>query len=165
MNLSVRRLTEEDAPVFRAMRREGFALHPREFRYAPEDEDDVPLASTNEVLRDDFVVGGFADGELAGLVGLRRFKGVKIAHKGLLFGMYVREPARGSGLADMLMKEILDGARGELEFIFLTLAGGNERARRFYERWGFRSCGVDPQAIKFGAGDYLDEELMQLKLV
>jgi GNAT superfamily N-acetyltransferase len=164
VNLSVRRLTEGDALAFRAMRREGFALHPREFRYAPEDEADLPLSSTEKILRDDFVVGGFADSELVGLVGLRRFKGVKIAHKGLLFGMYVRAPARGSGLADMLMKEILDCARNDLEFIFLTLAGGNERARRFYERWGFQSCGVEPKSIKFGAGDYADEELMQLKL-
>jgi GNAT superfamily N-acetyltransferase len=163
MVLSVRRLTEEDAVVFRALRLEGFALHPREFRYAPEDEADRPLSVTAQILRDDYVVGGFFDDELAGIAGLHCDTSIKVAHKALLWGMYVRQAARGSGLADGLMKDILDHAKRRVEIVNLTVAGGNGRALRFYERWGFRTFGVEPQSIKFATGDYADEAFMQVR--
>jgi len=42
--VKLRRLEAADAPAFQRLRIEGFTLQPREFRYAPEDEADMPLA-------------------------------------------------------------------------------------------------------------------------
>ena len=78
-------------------------LQPREFRYAPEDEADMPLAEVAARLARDFVVGVFDDDTLVGIAGLTRHGGVKISHKALLWGMYPRAEFRGQGGADMLM--------------------------------------------------------------
>jgi hypothetical protein len=57
--VKLRRLEAADAPAFQRPRIEGFALQPREFRYAPEDEADMPLAEVAARLERDFVVGVF----------------------------------------------------------------------------------------------------------
>ena len=112
--MKLRRLEAADAPAFQRLRIEGFALQPREFRYAPEDEANMPLAEVAARLARDFVVGVFDDDTLVGIAGLTRLRGAKTSHKALLWGMYLRAEFRGRGGADMLMSAILDFARGRL---------------------------------------------------
>jgi RimJ/RimL family protein N-acetyltransferase len=162
--VKLRRLEAGDAPAFQRLRIEGFALQPREFRYAPEDEADTPLAEAAARLERDFVVGVFDGDTLVGIAGLTRHLGVKISHKALLCGMYLRAEFRGRGGADMLMSAILDHARGRVEIVTLTAMSDNPRALAFYRRWGFVAYGVEPAAVKF-EGEYLDEILMTLRLV
>ena len=69
----VRRLTAADAPAFQALRLEGFALHPLQFRVAPEDESGLSLQAVGERLAKTFVVGGFHDDDLVGVGGLTRW--------------------------------------------------------------------------------------------
>jgi RimJ/RimL family protein N-acetyltransferase len=161
--VQLRRLEAADAPAFQRLRVEGFALQPREFRYAPEDEADMPLAEVAARLERDFVVGVFDGDTLVGIAGLTRLRGVKIRHKALLWGMYLRAEFRGEGGADMLMSALLDHARGRVEIVTLTAMSDNPRALAFYRRWGFVAYGVEPAAVKFG-GSYFDETLMSLRL-
>jgi NADH:ubiquinone oxidoreductase subunit E len=76
--VKLRRLEADDAPAFQRLRIEGFALQPREFRYAPEDEADTPLAEVAACLARDLVVGVFQGDTLVGIAGLTRHGGVKI---------------------------------------------------------------------------------------
>ena len=161
--MKLRRLETADAPAFQRLRIEGFALQPREFRYAPEDEADMPLAEVAARLARDFVVGVFDGDTLVGIAGLTRHGGVKISHKALLWGMYLRAEFRGRGGADMLMSAILDHARGRVEIVTLTAMSDNPRALAFYRRWGFAAYGVEPAAVKYEGG-YFDETLMSLRL-
>ncbi len=161
--MKVRRLEAADAPAFQRLRIEGFALQPREFRYAPQDEADTPLAEVAARLARDFVVGVFDGDTLVGIAGLTRLGGVKINHKALLWGMYLRAEFRGREGADMLMSAILDHARGRVEIITLTAMSGNPRALAFYRRWDFVAYGIEPASVKFG-GAYFDETLMSLRL-
>ena len=124
-------------------------MQPREFRYAPEDEADMPLAEVAARLARDFVVGVFDGDTLVGIAGLTRCGGVKINHKALLWGMYLRAEFRGQGGADMLMSAILDHARGRVEIVTLTAMSDNPRALAFYRRWGFVAYGVEPAAVKY----------------
>jgi ribosomal protein S18 acetylase RimI-like enzyme len=58
--------------------------------------------------------------------------------------LYVREEARGEGVADTLLEGALDHARGQdlpLERIVLDVDGGNDRAGAFYRRQGFSNWG------------------------
>jgi len=155
----VRRLGPEDAADFRALRLEGFAAHPLEFRYAPADEEALPLPEMERRLRESCVVGAWLGGELVGIGGWTRFPGEKLRHKGLLWGMYVRPTARGSGAADAIVRALVADAAGEVELLLLTVAAHNERARRLYARWGFAEYGVEPRAYRGGDG-YVDEVLM-----
>ena len=157
------RLETADAPAFQRLRIEGFALQPREFRYAPEDEADTPLAEVAARLARDFVVGVFEGDMLVGIAGLTRLSGVKISHRALLWGMYLRAEFRGQGGADMLMSAILDHARGRVDIVTLNAMSDNPRALAFYRRWGFVAYGVEPAAVKYEEG-YFDETLMSLRL-
>jgi ribosomal protein S18 acetylase RimI-like enzyme len=161
---STRRLRMADAAAYHKLRLEGFTLHPLEFRVAPEDEAGLSLQTVGERLEGTFVTGGFDADGLAGVGGLTRFDGAKLRHRALLWGMYVRERARGHGLADELMRVLLAEARSQqIEQVILTVSTENARARRLYERWGFSLYGVDPRAIKLDHG-YLDEGLMACRL-
>ncbi len=157
---SVRRLLADDAAAFQALRLEGFSRHPFQFRVAIEDESSRTLEAAAHRLANEYVVGGPADGPLLGIGGLTRFAGAKLEHKALLWGMYVRDEARGTGLAGAIVEGLLDHARFDgVETVVLTVAADNLRARRLYERWGFTVYGIEPRSFKVD-GAYLDEVLM-----
>ncbi|HEX9937562.1 MAG TPA: GNAT family N-acetyltransferase [Longimicrobium sp.] len=159
----VRRLGPGDAAAYRALRLEGFAAHPLDFRYSPADEAALTLPETEARLAGSFVAGVFAGGALGAIGGWTRFTGEKLRHKGLLWGMYVQPHLRGTGAADRIVEAIVDDARGQVEILLLTVAAPNQRARRLYERWGFTAYGTEPMAVR--AGDtYIDEVLMAKRL-
>lgn len=157
--IAVRRLVAADAAAYRALRIEGFATHPMDFRYSVADEEATSLADAERRLAESFVAGAFAGGELVGIGGWTRFAGEKLRHKGLLWGMYVRPAARGSGAADAIVRAIVDDAAREVRLLMLTVAEHNGRARRLYERWGFAEYGVEPHAYRVGDAS-VDEVLM-----
>lgn len=164
MATTIRRLLPADAATFQALRLEGFALHEREFRFAPEDEAHFSTEDVAARLTRDFVVGAHHGETLIGVAGLALSSGAKTRHKALLWGMYVREAYRGDGAADALMAALLGHAQGRVEIVTLTVMQGNRRAFRFYERWGFQLYGVEPAAVKTSGGEYLDEALMAKRL-
>ena len=55
----------------------------------------MPLAEVAARLERDFVAGVFDGDTLVGIAGLARYGGVKINHKALLWGMYLRAEFRG----------------------------------------------------------------------
>jgi RimJ/RimL family protein N-acetyltransferase len=97
------------------------------------------------------------DDELCGFVGFYPLKNPKISHKGLLWGMYVNEKARGTGLAAAMVEAVLEHARGQVEQVMLSVITENERARRFYEKMGFEPYGLERRALRIG-DRYYDEE-------
>ncbi len=162
MSVTVKHLAQQDAGDFRHIRLEGFRLQDREFRSSPEDEASVVEAAAR--LEQDFVVGAYEAHDLIGIAGLSRVIGTKLKHKALLWGMYVRAAHRGSGVSDAIMRALVDRARLDVESIILTVVNGNRPAVRFYERWGFRTYGVEPASVRLADGSYLDEALMIRRL-
>jgi GNAT superfamily N-acetyltransferase len=58
--------------------------------------------------------------------------------------LYLDPPARGTGVADDLMRAALDCARAQdlpLDRVVLDVDRENDRARAFYDRWGFENWG------------------------
>ncbi|HEX8243925.1 MAG TPA: GNAT family N-acetyltransferase [Longimicrobium sp.] len=162
-DILVRRLRAEDAEAYRALRIEGFATHPLEFRYSPDDEAAQSPADVERRLAESFVVGAWLRDELVGIGGWTRFTGEKLRHKGLLWGMYVRPAARGTGAADAIVRALVADAEREVELLLLTVAAHNQRARRLYARWGFAEYGTEPHAVRVG-DRYIDEVLMAKQL-
>jgi ribosomal protein S18 acetylase RimI-like enzyme len=74
---------------------------------------------------------------LMAIVGFYPLEGPRIGHKGVLWGMYVRPEARGTGLATALIGSLIEHAREHVAQIQLTVVSSNPRARRFYQRMGF----------------------------
>lgn len=64
------------------------------------------------------------------------------AHVRELHRLYVREAAKGKGVADALMRWTIDVARADgADALYLGVYQHNERAQRFYARYGFEIVG------------------------
>jgi RimJ/RimL family protein N-acetyltransferase len=77
--------------------------------------------------------------------------------------MYVRDAARGTGLARMLVGAVLDHATERAELIQLSVVSTNGAARRLYASFGFEPYGIEERSLKVD-GAYLDEVHMVRRL-
>lgn len=159
MEHHVRRLTSDDAEIFRAIRLESLRNHPEAFAASYEFEEGLALNDFADRLRKDAIFGGFVDGELMGTAAFAALKSPKARHKGILWGMYLREAARGTGLGQALVERIVEHGRSEVEQLQLTVVASNERALQFYTNMGFETYGIERRALKIG-GTYHDEALL-----
>jgi ribosomal protein S18 acetylase RimI-like enzyme len=161
----LRRLGPADAPAYRALRLEGLERYPESFGAAWAEEAAHPLPWFAGRLQAHRVFGGWLrrEGDLAGLAGLMLSGGAKQRHKGVLWGMYVRPEARGTGLAAALVRQVIEEAHGLVEELRLTVGAGNDAAIRLYEQAGFEAYGREPRGLKVD-GRYFDELLMARRL-
>jgi RimJ/RimL family protein N-acetyltransferase len=149
--MQIRRLTPQDATAYRALRLRALREHPEAFTSSYEEDAQVPLQVAAARLDSNaFAFWGAAEGgELYGVVGLERELRAKSRHKGIVIGMYVAAEAAGQGVGRALLEALLAHARAEgLGSLVLTVTEGNEPARRLYERAGFRSFGIEPDAVR-----------------
>ena len=161
VDVTIRRLGPDDANSFRAIRLEALRANPEAFGSTFELEDEQNLEWFAGRLENSHVLGAFRDGELVGTVGFAIQQGPKNAHKGRLWGMYVRSSSRGLGVGRLLMNAVLDVARDSVELVQLTVVRENRPARRLYESAGFLDFGMEPKASKLG-DVYYDEAHMAL---
>jgi RimJ/RimL family protein N-acetyltransferase len=155
----IRLLTPVDANLYRDIRLEALRTSPEAFGSSFEQEGTQPLAYFEQMLTSSDVFGAFRDAQLAGVAGFRRQPGMKQAHKGFLWGMYVRPPARGTGAAKRLVEAVLRHGRGRVELIQLRVVSENELAQRLYRSCGFVAYGHEVHSLKQD-GRYYDEILM-----
>ena len=161
--MQIVRLTSKDVERFRAVRLEGLRNDPDGFRYGVAEDEAVGIDAWAARLDRDLVIAAEQDGNILGVGGFSRVAGEKLAHKGLIWGMYVRAEARGTGVADAIMRELIARARGQVRQLQLTVMSDNARARGFYERHGFVHYATEPQAVRQGS-EYRDESSMWLLL-
>jgi ribosomal protein S18 acetylase RimI-like enzyme len=159
----IRRLTPADAPLFREIRLEALQQAPEAFGSSFEQERSQSLAQFEQVLANADVFGAFRGADLLGMAGYRTQTGDKRAHKGFLWGMYVRASARGSGVAKPLVEAVLAHARERVELVQLSVVKENETAQRLYRSCGFVAYGHEVHALKQN-GRYYDEVLMAAAL-
>ncbi|NKB59865.1 MAG: GNAT family N-acetyltransferase [Alphaproteobacteria bacterium] len=155
----VRRLTASDAEIYREIRLEGLDRHPEAFGASFDTEATEDIAFFAGRLTGSTVFGGFDGQALLGVAGCFTTTQEKERHKATLFGMYVREAARGKGLGKLLVEAVLKEAGNHAEIIRLTVVTTNAAARDLYERCGFECYGIEPKSLKV-AGRYYDEALM-----
>ncbi|WP_053374497.1 GNAT family N-acetyltransferase [Paenibacillus sp. FJAT-27812] len=167
--MDIRILDKSDAPLYQQLRLSSLKASPDAFGSTFEREAGFTLETVEERIKptkDKFVLGVFdAKGMLVGMVAFMRESGMKTAHKGNVYGMYVAPEMRGKGLGKLLMLELLIRAKAcdGLEQVNLTVVSQNGGAKKLYESVGFEVYGVERNALKFN-GQYFDEEMMVLKL-
>lgn len=168
--MNIRLLDASDAKVYREVRLRALKNDPDSFGSTYEQEAVRPLekfAERIERTKNGFTLGCFDDSHsLIGIVNFVREDGLKTAHKGNVYGMYVEPECRGQGIGRSLMSAVIETATREcdgLEQVHLTVVSNNAPAIRLYTSLGFGGYGVEPRALKFD-GHYLDENLMVLRL-
>jgi ribosomal protein S18 acetylase RimI-like enzyme len=161
-HIEIRRLMRADAAdavLYRDIRLEALRAHPEAFGSTLETEAAQPSSWFADRLGSSTVLGGFRDAELVAIAGFAIQQGQKKAHKGAIWGMYVRPDARRTGIGRRLIEAILDLARHRVELVQLTVVRDNEQARRLYATLGFLEYGIEKNALKQD-GRYYDEVLM-----
>lgn len=170
MTAIIRAFAAADAAAFREIRLEALRLHPEAFGAAFEEEaprDAAAFAAWLPKAAPDAVLGAWLPGDAApqGMAGFNTERRRKLAHKGHVWGVYVREAARGRGLGRLLVGRVIAAARGAgLETLLLTVSAGAPAAQALYASLGFHAYGTEPRGLKLGPGRHVDEVLMALDL-
>ncbi|MGY2049283.1 N-acetyltransferase family protein [Methylobacterium sp. JK268] len=163
-SFTLRRLESADAAAFRDLRLEGLRDHPAAFGASFDEEAARPVAWFAERLAAGHVLGAWTpEGRLVGLAGLAFHDTAKLRHKALLWGVYLRPEARGTGLAERLIRRVLGEAGARASDVHLTVGAANAAARRLYARLGFAAYGTEPRAL-FVDGAFHDEIHMVLRV-
>jgi ribosomal protein S18 acetylase RimI-like enzyme len=140
--VEIRRLVQGDAAdvaLDRSIQLEALRDHSEAFGSTYTLEYAQPSSWFSDRLGASTVLGAFRHPELVGMAGFAIQQGPKRAHKGLLWGMYVRPAARTAGIGRRLIEAIFEVARGQVELIQLTVVRNNERARKLYDSLGSSS--------------------------
>lgn len=154
---SIRRLTARDLDAFRAIRMEAMRRAPDSFASTLAEEEARPEGWFLERLDTDGVYAALVGDEIVGMAGLSVQASVKQRHKAYVWGMYVRDSARGLGLGRALLEALIAHARGRAQLIQLTVVETNAAAVGLYESLGFLRWGVEPRALDHGGGRQTDD--------
>lgn len=145
--ISLRALLEEDYGAFAELRALGLETDPASFwntvdEEAPELRDKFQLRALEQ---DNFILGAFVSRDLVGMMAFVRYPLSKLMHKGDIHGVYVHTDHRGKGIASMLLEKTLENAFAMtgLTKVMLTVTEGNQTAKSLYEKYGFRTFGLE----------------------
>lgn len=161
LDIKIRRLQAEDVEDFRVIRLAALKKNPEMFGSFYALEVEKPLQFFADRLTRCVVFGAYSDGRIVGVMVFKQAEGIKDAHKASLTGVFVEPEFRGQGIANALLKAVIDHGSNQVEQILLTVVADNNAAISLYKKFGFEPYGVEPRALKTEQG-YLDEMLMVL---
>jgi ribosomal protein S18 acetylase RimI-like enzyme len=161
--IEIRQLSPSDAGIYQTLRLEALQKHPDAFGSSHDEAVHDGADALAQFLGWNTLFGAFESGSLVGKAGFYTRPHAKLSHKGVLFGMYVKEAARRKGIGSRLLNAVVAHAQGHVETLQLTVALTNAAAVAFYESHGFARYGVEPRALKLN-GRYIDEALMEKPL-
>jgi RimJ/RimL family protein N-acetyltransferase len=165
--MEARRLGEAEVEALWKLRLHALETQPEAFGESAEEHRQTSIESYASRLRsggdENFVIGAFVDSELVGMVGFYRELRLKRRHRGGIWGMFVAPSNRSRGIGRALLDEALRRAATipGLRCVHLSVAATQASARRLYSNAGFRSYGIEPEALMVG-DRYIDEEHMIL---
>jgi RimJ/RimL family protein N-acetyltransferase len=144
----LRSLGPADAQSFQALRLQALRECPSAFASSVEEECDTPISTLAERLAattDRCMIGAFYDAELIGMVGLQREQMRKLAHKAVVWGMYVAPGFRTRGLGRQLVGRALElaASMAGVRQVNLCVNAANAAAIALYAAMGFKSFGVE----------------------
>jgi ribosomal protein S18 acetylase RimI-like enzyme len=161
--MDLRFLTPDDAAAFYNLRVRSLIDHPEAFHGSPEEWAHIDRAAVVDRIAGSPCAGAFRVGRLVGtaLLATRSRTQAKRRHRAEVWNVYVDGEERGHGIAERLLGMVFDAARARgYDSLILTVAAGNDGARRLYERLGFTVYGLEPGATRLPDGRAVDEHLM-----
>jgi len=140
----IRRIEADDADAFRRIRLEALSAEPDVFASSYEDSAALTLEEWRQRVNKPIFIA-FRNGDPVGIVGLIPQNGSKLAHRASIVMVYVRQTARGTGVAERLLDAAVAYARDTGVWLLeLAVTAENPAALRFYQRQGFVEVGRIP---------------------
>ncbi|MCQ4088411.1 GNAT family N-acetyltransferase [Saccharibacillus sp. JS10] len=161
----IKNVTKEDVEAYWKLRLEALRTNPTTFGASYEDSLQTPMSDVLQRIKDEpdnYMLMAFTEKDkAAGMIGFRRELGIKFKHKGIIWGVYVAPEYRGIGIAQGLLKEVIN--RGKelegLKKINLCAVTTNQAAINLYKKLGFEIYGTEKNALQYEGREY-DEALM-----
>lgn len=149
---TIRRLGAADASAWRELMLLALAREPDAFTSDAAESSALPLDWWAKRTADETVIGAFENGELAGMVALQPQLRLRVRHKAVVSGLYVREDCRGRGMGAALLDAVIAIARTVegLRVLQLQASAHNAAALRLYAARGFVVFGSEPLAVRDG---------------
>lgn len=160
----IKKLSKDDWQIYKAIRIDALAKFPLNFGSTLEEEIARQDDEWMNLLVSNIIFGVFDANKLVGCCGFAIFPNKKMQHKASIWGMYLKPEYAGTGLADKLLKTVINHAReNHIKKIQLACADYNQRAISFYQKHGFKIYARDPFAIKIGE-EFFDDCLMMIMI-
>lgn len=164
---TIRLLCASDAAAYAALRLSAIDEAPASFLSTRAEEEQRSLDDIEARIRateNQVVFGAFAAGSLVAVAGLRRYPVRPVQQKGFLWGLFVAQAHRRSGIAKQLIAAVIDQARAMgLSHIALHTDVQNASAIALYQSCGFEA--VDETRYDDDIDDDADRQVeMVLKL-
>jgi ribosomal protein S18 acetylase RimI-like enzyme len=86
----------------------------------------------------------------------------KLRHKGVLWGVYLRDSHRGHGHGRSLVAHVIAHARAHVAVLRATVVTANAEATALYRALGFETYGIERDALRV-EGRSFDEALIELR--
>ena len=165
--IDVRRLDVEHTEAYVQIRQRMLREEPWSFGSSPADDLDQERQRTCELLADDhwaYLAATLGDA-IVSTARLVRANRPKQMHVAAIVSVWTDPAFRGRGLATRVLLAAIDVARGwpGIELIELSVSERSEPARRLYESLGFKTWGVQPDAMRVD-GMSAAEHYMQLAI-
>jgi RimJ/RimL family protein N-acetyltransferase len=162
--ITIRLLDAADAAQFRTVRLHAIDTSPTSFLPTRDEEAVIPVdefATRIAPSGVQAVFGAFDGDTLVGITGVRRDARAKVAHKALIWGVFVDPAYRGRGIAQSLLDSATAHAAKAWSCKQLTLCVNeiNASAERLYASQGFVRFGTEPRSL-FVDGRFYDEHHM-----
>jgi len=167
--MEIRLLSPSDAESYWKLRLQALKQNPEAFLTSYEDSvkrvNPVEQTARSFTNQGNYTFGAFDGEELIGTVTVLQDNRAKTRHRADIFAMYVTPKKQGVGIGKALMEAAITKVKNieEIEKINLTVTSSNEKAKRLYNKLGFKTFGLEEKAIKVD-GVYFDEEYMVLHL-
>lgn len=165
--MNIRQLNPNDSAIYKTLRLEALINSPEAFSSSFEEEENDSLEKYEIRFKgtSSFTYGAFKQEQLLGTVTLLLETKKKLLHRATIVAMYVTPEARGMGVGKSLMLQAIQKAKeiGHVKQVYLVVTSTNEPAKGLYTSLGFKTYGIDKEALKIG-DVFFDDELMVLNL-
>ncbi|KGS35610.1 GNAT family N-acetyltransferase [Burkholderia pseudomallei] len=167
--ISIRLLEPADAAAFSALRLVAIDTSPSAIWPTRAEEAGRSMREVEARLRasgTQAVFGALTDDRgLIGIAGVRREALVQLAHKAVLWGVFVAPAHRGNGLARRLIDAALTHASRDwgVEQVNLCVNTENEPAKALYASLGFETFGVERRAMRVGDRFYDEQHMVRVR--
>ncbi len=163
--MNIRVLKEQDTQVYRTIRLNALKNSPESFGSSYEEEAafEVERFTKRITKPNSYTFGAFEEKQLAGICNISFQPRKKMNHRAELFSMYVEPDFRSKGIGKALIERTIQSAheRKTVQQIYLTVVSSNKTAKSMYDSFGFKTYGIDRQAMRYNCKFY-DHELMVL---